>query len=197
VLQTRFEYWAQHMFFLNRIQHVVMHHFGQSLTSEKLLPRPIRERYVQAALAHCELSARPGNEKLDCPLRTLARRLISAEGGWIKDIKEDEAATVQAVFGLQIKWEAAKGARWNGFWMVPLPGVGEIQEEVRAFEQFLAGRPESRATKAAADSIRRIAALISRYLADMAAHAAHPAPWDERERETRSAREDDLNTQNR
>jgi putative membrane protein len=28
VLQTRFEYWSQHMFFLNRIQHVVMHHLG-------------------------------------------------------------------------------------------------------------------------------------------------------------------------
>jgi putative membrane protein len=31
VLQTHFEYWAQHMFFLNRIQHVVMHHFGPFL----------------------------------------------------------------------------------------------------------------------------------------------------------------------
>ena len=31
VLQTRFEYWSQHMFFLNRIQHVVMHHFGPFL----------------------------------------------------------------------------------------------------------------------------------------------------------------------
>jgi putative membrane protein len=28
VLQTRFDYLAQHMFFLNRLQHVVMHHFG-------------------------------------------------------------------------------------------------------------------------------------------------------------------------
>lgn len=28
VLQTHYEYWSQHMFFLNRIQHVVMHHFG-------------------------------------------------------------------------------------------------------------------------------------------------------------------------
>jgi putative membrane protein len=31
VLQTRFEYWSQHMFFLNRIQHVVMHHIGPFL----------------------------------------------------------------------------------------------------------------------------------------------------------------------
>lgn len=31
VLQTRFEYWSQHMFFLNRIQHVVMHHLGPLL----------------------------------------------------------------------------------------------------------------------------------------------------------------------
>jgi putative membrane protein len=31
VLQTRFEYWAQHMFFINRIQHVAMHHVGPFL----------------------------------------------------------------------------------------------------------------------------------------------------------------------
>ena len=31
VLQTRFEYWSQHMFFLNRIQHVAMHHLGPFL----------------------------------------------------------------------------------------------------------------------------------------------------------------------
>ena len=30
-LQTRYEYWSQHMFFLNRIQHVVMHHMGPLL----------------------------------------------------------------------------------------------------------------------------------------------------------------------
>ncbi|MEO9132579.1 MAG: cytochrome c oxidase assembly protein [Sphingomonas sp.] len=31
VLQTRFEYLAEHMFFLNRFQHVVMHHLGPLL----------------------------------------------------------------------------------------------------------------------------------------------------------------------
>lgn len=31
VLQTRFEYLAEHMFFLNRVQHVVMHHLGPLL----------------------------------------------------------------------------------------------------------------------------------------------------------------------
>ncbi len=31
VLQTRFEYLAEHMFFLNRIQHIVMHHLGPML----------------------------------------------------------------------------------------------------------------------------------------------------------------------
>jgi putative membrane protein len=31
VLQTRFEYLAQHMFFLNRVQHIVMHHLGPML----------------------------------------------------------------------------------------------------------------------------------------------------------------------
>jgi hypothetical protein len=33
VLQTRFEYWSQHMFFLHRIQHVVMHHLGPFLVA--------------------------------------------------------------------------------------------------------------------------------------------------------------------
>jgi putative membrane protein len=33
VLQTRFEYWSQHMFFLNRVQHVVMHHLGPFLVA--------------------------------------------------------------------------------------------------------------------------------------------------------------------
>jgi len=31
VVQTRFEYMAQHMFFLNRAQHIVMHHLGPML----------------------------------------------------------------------------------------------------------------------------------------------------------------------
>lgn len=31
VLQTRFDYLAQHMFFLNRVQHIVMHHLGPFL----------------------------------------------------------------------------------------------------------------------------------------------------------------------
>lgn len=33
VLQTRLEYLAQHMFFLNRLQHVVMHHLGPFLVA--------------------------------------------------------------------------------------------------------------------------------------------------------------------
>jgi putative membrane protein len=33
VVQTRFEYWSQHMFFLNRIQHVAMHHVGPLLVA--------------------------------------------------------------------------------------------------------------------------------------------------------------------
>lgn len=33
VLQTHFDYMAQHMFFLNRVQHVVMHHIGPFLVA--------------------------------------------------------------------------------------------------------------------------------------------------------------------
>jgi hypothetical protein len=62
-----------------------------------------------------------------------------------------------------------------------LPSGGEIQNEVKAFEQFLASRPEPKAMKAAANSIRLVAALISGYMADMSEHGARPAPWNEPE----------------
>ena len=53
VLQTHFEYAAQHMFFLNRIQHVVMHHLGPFLIAlawpwEVILagmPDPVRRAF--------------------------------------------------------------------------------------------------------------------------------------------------------
>jgi hypothetical protein len=106
-------------------------------------------------------------------------------------MRENEAACVQVVFGLQVEWQAAKGTRWTGFWTVPIPGGGEIQKEVKEFEQFLAGRPAAKAMRTASESIRRVAALVAGYIADMAAHAARPAPWDEPEREARPARQDD------
>lgn len=50
VLQTRYEYLAEHMFFLNRIQHLVMHHLGPFLialawpgaTILRGMPEPVR-----------------------------------------------------------------------------------------------------------------------------------------------------------
>jgi putative membrane protein len=50
VLETRFDYMAQHMFFLNRVQHVVMHHLGPFLIAlgwpgealKRGLPPPLR-----------------------------------------------------------------------------------------------------------------------------------------------------------
>jgi putative membrane protein len=63
VLQTRFDYFAQHMFFLNRIQHVVMHHLGPFLvalgccggTVKAGMPTPVRRlldaKWLRAGLA--------------------------------------------------------------------------------------------------------------------------------------------------
>ena len=59
VLQTRFEYWSQHMFFLNRIQHVVMHHLGPFLmalgcagpTIRRGMPSPARKLIDARAIA--------------------------------------------------------------------------------------------------------------------------------------------------
>ena len=62
VLQTRFEYWSQHMFFLNRIQHVAMHHLSPFLialswvggTVKRGMPRWARRlvesRFASAAI---------------------------------------------------------------------------------------------------------------------------------------------------
>jgi putative membrane protein len=55
VLQTRFEYLAQHMFFLNRIQHVVMHHLGPFLIAVAW-PWTVLQagapRWLQRVIAH-------------------------------------------------------------------------------------------------------------------------------------------------
>src|SRR5689334_3889034 len=59
VLQTRFDYMAQHMFFLNRIQHVVMHHLGPFLvvlgwpgaTIKRGMPPPLRQVVENRAIA--------------------------------------------------------------------------------------------------------------------------------------------------
>ena len=52
VLQTRFEYASQHMFFLNRTQHVVMHHVGPFLialgTSGTAIKRGMPSRLARA-----------------------------------------------------------------------------------------------------------------------------------------------------
>ena len=58
VMQTRFEYAAQHMFFLNRAQHVVMHHMGPFLialgaagaTIERGMPAVLRRAIAHPAV---------------------------------------------------------------------------------------------------------------------------------------------------
>lgn len=59
VLLTHFEYMAQHMFFLNRLQHGVMHHFGPFLialswpadTLLRGMPAPLRRAFQNPRLA--------------------------------------------------------------------------------------------------------------------------------------------------
>lgn len=116
-------------------------HFGPRHSGKQLQPYPFREQHTQAALAHCDLSSGPGAETVDCPLKALARRLIKAEGEWIANMREDEAIIVQAVFGLQIEWQVANGARWTGFWTVPLPPGGEIQKRLKHLNSFLRAVP--------------------------------------------------------
>ncbi len=60
VMQTRFDYYAQHMFFLHRIQHLVLHHLGPFLVvlAQPLgvlgrgLPRAVVERGLRPAWNH-------------------------------------------------------------------------------------------------------------------------------------------------
>jgi putative membrane protein len=55
VLLTRFEYLAQHMFFLNRVQHSVMHHFGPFLIALSW-PGPTIARGMPVLLWRCSES---------------------------------------------------------------------------------------------------------------------------------------------
>jgi len=60
VLHTRFDYYAQYMFFIHRLQHLVLHHAGPFLIALSVpwpvlglgLPQRLRERLVRPALAH-------------------------------------------------------------------------------------------------------------------------------------------------
>ena len=66
VLQTRFLYLAEHQFFLNRIQHVVMHHMGPLLVALGLAAGPLR-RGMPAPLARLVASQRA--RRLIAPLQ--------------------------------------------------------------------------------------------------------------------------------
>jgi putative membrane protein len=57
VLQTRYLYLAEHLFFLNRIQHVVMHHLGPFLVALGVAGAPLR-RAMPRALVRL-IDARP------------------------------------------------------------------------------------------------------------------------------------------
>ncbi len=65
VLQTRYDLWSQHMFFVHRAQHLVLHHLGPFLVAlsapfETLLagvPGPVRRRFLEPTLANRPLAA--------------------------------------------------------------------------------------------------------------------------------------------
>lgn len=42
VLQTRFDYWAQHMFYIHRLQHLALHHLGPFLVALSVPPGVLR-----------------------------------------------------------------------------------------------------------------------------------------------------------
>jgi len=68
VTQTRFDYYAQHMFFIHRAQHLVLHHLGPFLIALSA-PSGILARGVPAAVKSRAASFRP----LFAVLRTLYR----------------------------------------------------------------------------------------------------------------------------
>jgi putative membrane protein len=64
-LQTQYDYWAQHMFFMHRTQHLILHHLGPVLivlsapfaTMRAGMPEPVRRRVVDPILANSVLRA--------------------------------------------------------------------------------------------------------------------------------------------
>ena len=82
VLQTRLEYLMTHMFFMNRIQHVVMHHLGPFLIALVLAGRDRGARH-----------ARP-------PPEAPARRPVTL----VMDILQQPVIAALLFFGLVIFW---------------------------------------------------------------------------------------------
>jgi putative membrane protein len=72
VLQTRFDYMAQHMFFLNRAQHVVMHHLGPFLVALGWPGAAIREGMPAWARRVAD------NRRLAALVRFLQRPILAA-----------------------------------------------------------------------------------------------------------------------
>jgi putative membrane protein len=72
VLQTRFEYWSQHMFFLNRAQHVTMHHLGPFLIAIGWTGATIRHGMPRKAQAFIE------SRHILAVIRVLQQPLIAA-----------------------------------------------------------------------------------------------------------------------
>ncbi|WP_300783700.1 cytochrome c oxidase assembly protein [Enhydrobacter sp.] len=84
-LQTRFDYMAQHMFFLNRAQHVIMHHIGPSVavlgwpgeTIKQGMPRRLRSIVEHRGVSCCRRvrrratslcrTPRPASERWSAP----------------------------------------------------------------------------------------------------------------------------------
>lgn len=57
VLQTRSRYLAEHQFFLNRIQHVIMHHLGPFLIALGTAGKPLRSGMPLRLRMHATLYA--------------------------------------------------------------------------------------------------------------------------------------------
>lgn len=76
-LQTQYDLWSQHMFFVHRIQHLVLHHLGPFLIALSAplatllagMPKIARQRFVEPALA---------NRGLSLAYRTVQQPYVSA-----------------------------------------------------------------------------------------------------------------------
>jgi putative membrane protein len=77
VVQTHYDQWSQHMFFVHRAQHLVLHHLGPFLIALSApfttllagVPEPIRRRVVEPLV---------GNPWLGAAYRTVQQPLVSA-----------------------------------------------------------------------------------------------------------------------
>ena len=116
VLQTRFEYWSQHMFFLHRLQHVTMHHLGPFLIALGGAGATIRRGMPRWARQAIDSPARRAADRRSATARPRGRVSSSGcspSGSSRRSISARSASTLR--LDALMTWKRCRPRKRSGF----------------------------------------------------------------------------------